>query len=204
MTEVFPFPGFAVVGLRPVTGIRERRAEGGLRVISRRGTAYWAGRMVTGKLDLTEQKGWMSFLDRCVDQNLRIDWVHPYFALPAAYTAATWPLEAVPTLVEVTDLRTIVVAGLDVAMELTQGDRFSISQGGNQCYREIATSVTVTSATEQTLSVSPRLPSGLFTEDAEVHFEDPAVRLAIVADSWEPEQVNGPMGLGFEVSEVFR
>lgn len=204
MALAFPSPYFHMIGLKPITGISFIRDSGGLNVTSRNSDAFWAGPMTTGQLELAEQRDWVGFLNLCVEENQRIDWVNPRYKVPFAYLNAVLPFSGTAVLVSLTDLKTIVVSGMSIGLELRRGDRLTFEQNGLVCHREIAQTLTVSSTTIQSLPISPRLPAGLFSAGAEVKVKDPKIRLQIVPDSFDPVDVTSPTGITFEAVEVYK
>ncbi len=200
-----PAYAFESIGVSPELGISHARTEAGLVVTSRRAEPFWRGRMTTEPLAGThgsnEHADFRAFLSRCVDLNLRVDFVHPRHRYPSAYTAATWPMADDATLAALTDRRNIVVTGLTVGMTLKRGDRLALSQGSLIAHRWLAADVVVASAIAQALELTPRLPLGVFEAGAAVALKDPIMRLMIVPGSWDDEEVGQPAPIGFEVME---
>lgn len=188
--------------LGTVKNIAYARGLGGLNINARRSDPYWAGSITTPNISIIDRKGWLAWLDDCVDRNLRVDLVHPQYRYPDGYSEDTWPLVTDPLLVSVTDRRTIVVSGLELGMVLPAGTRLTLIQGDVTCYRRLREAVTVTSETAQTLPIGPRLPAGVFVAGAAVRFALPFCRVVIVPDSWEADEDIAPLSLTFEVSEV--
>jgi len=113
------------------------------------------------------------------------------------------------TRLDPTDLRSIAVAGLVVGMTLKRGDRLCLIQGSGDdelvCYRWLAADVTVASTIAQALLVAPRLPIGIFAEDAIVRFKDPFCRLAVVPGTLSNALSDDYLTtLAFEVEEALR
>lgn len=202
MAETFPLSGFERIGLRVQSGLATKRDRGGLLLTSRRYEAYWAGSFTTDKLLPGAWADLVAFLDTCVSRNLRVDFVHPRHAVPRAYTAATWPLGGDQALVSVTNRYQVVVSGLQVGMTLKRGDRLSFLQSGSVCYRRLTADVVVSSTTAQSLAIEPRLPLGVFTAGAAVRFRNPPVRLAIVPDSYDADEVYAPSPISFDTQEA--
>lgn len=186
---------------RPVSGVSFARSEGGLMITSRHMEPYWAGTMTTPVLSVHDRKSWLAWLEDCVDLNRRVDFVHPYYALPAGFEDATWQMVGDGGLVEVTNRRSVKVSGLYVGDFLPFGTRFTIMQGELRCYRRLAADVTVTSSISQPLPVGPRLPLGIFAAGAAVRFKNPMCRLMVVPDSWEADEDIELLPLSFDVSE---
>ena len=205
MAVDMPDYAFQLVGVKPDLGINHARTEGGLVVTSRRADPFWAGRMTTdnlqGSAGNNQHAALRAFLSRCVDKNLRVDFIHPRHRYPSAYTAATWPMVGNGELVSLTDLRTIVVSGLTVGLVLKRGDRLSITQGELIAHRWLAADLVVASAVTQSIELTPRLPTGVFAAAATVTLKDPKMRLMIVPGSWEDDEVGEPTPIGFEVME---
>lgn len=204
MAETFPFPFFERIGLRIQPGIAHKRDRGGMLITQRRLEPYWAGQFTTDKLAPAAWADLIAFLDNCVDRNLRVDFVHPRFALPRAFTEATWPLFADPLLVSITHGREIVVSGLQAGMQLKRGDRLSLMQGELRCYRSLAADVLVSSSISQALPLTPRMPLGLFAAGAAVRFKAPPVRLAIVPGSYQDDEVARQFPVTFETEEALK
>lgn len=204
MAVAFPRPAFERIGLRIQPGIAHARDRGGMLLTQRRVEPYWAGPFTTGKLSVAEWADLIAFLDDCVDRNLRVDFVHPRFALPRAYTPATWPLLADPLLVSVTHGREIRVSGLEVGMTFKRGDRFTIMQGELRCYRRLSADLVVASTISQALPISPRMPLGVFAPGAAVRFAAPPVRLGIVPGSYQDDEVAQQFPVKFETEEALK
>ena len=202
MAEVFPWAGFESIGVRIRSGIAMSRDRGGLLLTRRQVEPHWAGSLTTGKLTVAEHVDGVAFLVDCVDRNLRVDFIHPRFRVPRSYTLASWPLVSDPLLVSVTNGRQIVVSGLQVGMSLKRGDRFTLMQGELRCHRQLAADVVVASTTNQTITLTPRMPLGLFAAGAAVRFKDPMLRLGIVPDSFTTEEVYQQTPLSFETQEA--
>jgi len=202
--EIFPIAGFERIGLRVVSGVVTARDRGGMIVTGRRSEPRWAGSFTTDKLHPAEWADLVALLDDCVDRNLRVDFIHPRYALPRFYTLDTWPLAADPLLVSVTDRRHIVVKNLTVGLVLKRGDRFTLIQDELRCYRKVAVDTVVTSAIAQTLQLTPRLPLGLFAANAVVRFKNPPIRLAIVPDSYQAEEEYSPTPITFDTEEALQ
>ncbi|HEV7345784.1 MAG TPA: hypothetical protein VGN60_09170 [Devosia sp.] len=191
-----------VVRLVPASGIASQRSRGGLLLTQRVVEPGWRGRFATDFLEQAEHQDLAAFVVDVVDRNERIDFVHPRYARPRAYLGGVWPLATDPQLVSVTHGREIVVQGLEVGMQLLRGDRLTIMQGELRCYRAIQADLVVSSSISQALPISPRVPVGLFAAAALVRFVDPAVRLAIVPDSYDIEESARPGPISFEVEEA--
>lgn len=188
--------------LAVVGNIAHARSLGGLNVNARRSEPFWAGPITTPNIAISDRKGWLAWLDDCVDRNLRIDLVHPQYRYPDGYNEDSWPLVADPLLVSTPDRRTIVVSGLEAGMVLLAGTRMTLIQGGAASYRKLNETVTVSSALAQELSIGPRIPAGVFVAGTAVRFAEPFCRVLVVPDSWEADEDIAPLTLTFEVSEV--
>jgi len=203
-----PAYAFTEIEVDPDLGISSARSEGGLIVTSRRADPFWSGPMTTRPLssqgERNEHADFRAFLSRCVDENLRVDFVHPVHRFPHAYTEATWPMAGNAELASVPNLRTVVLRDLVVGMALQRGDRLSIIQGDLVCHRWIAADLTVTSAISQAIPITPRLPIGVFAAGAVVLLKDPKMRFMIVAGSWSDKEVAAPTSITFEVEESLR
>lgn len=184
MAEKFPV-GFARIELRPSPAAIYGMEESGLLIYGRKANRPWRGKLTTPDLTRDEHARLYAALVNAEEKNLRFDFVHPKFELPRAYTRATWPLVADPTLVEVTDLYTIKVAGLAVGMRLRAGDRLSLMNDTLVCYCMLSEDVVVESGASQSIPLVPRLPIGVFEEDDIVRFDRPPVRLAIVPGGYD-------------------
>lgn len=202
MAETFPVTGFSRIGVRIRSGVVTARTTGGLLVTGRRHEPHWAGPFTTGPLEPAEWSALAAFLEDCVDRNLRVDFVHPRHAVPRAYTPASWPMIGDAELEAVTDLRTIVVSGLALGLNLRRGDRLSLMQGELVCHRKMAADVVVSSITAQTLALTPRIPMGIFAAGAAVRLRNPPLRLAIVPDSSRDEEVFAQTPMTFETEEA--
>jgi hypothetical protein len=203
MIRALPQMGWAGIHLDTPSGLSFRREKGGLLINKRNAEPHWEGWFRSGDLDFGAYADLSTFLTDVVEMNDRIDFVHPRYALPRSYTLANWPMANDAELVALTNLRTIVVAGLIVGMTLLRGDRFAIRQAGDLVgYRKIASDVVVTSSLAQTLPLTPRLPFNVFAAGASVRFKNPAARLAIVPDSWDADEQSGPSPLKFDVTEA--
>jgi hypothetical protein len=210
MPVTFPDNVFVAADtLAPDKGIAAARSEGGLIVTSRRGDPFWRGTITTPALPLDGpgiermlRPEFIAWLHWAEDLNMRIDFVHPRHRLPRSYTEDTWPMGGDGAIVSLTDLRTIVVAGLTMGLILKRGDRLSIEKGGLIVHRWIAAPVTVASTTNQAVSVTPRLPIGIDLSGGSVVLEDPVMRFMIVPGSIVGDEAIDPTPVSFEVSEV--
>jgi hypothetical protein len=201
-----PAYAFTALSLAPDLGIGFARSQGGLLITSRSSDPYWKGTMTTGALEVSpinHHADFMAFLCRCVDLNMRVDFVHPRHRVPQAYTFSNWPMAGNASLVGVTNLRTIVVSDLTPGIVLKRGDRISLGQGNLLCHRWIAADVTVSSAISQTLELTPRLPMGVFASGASIVLKDPKMRVMIIPGSWQAAEAGGPTPISFDVSESF-
>jgi hypothetical protein len=203
MAEMFPV-AFSRILLKVSSGLAFGRDRDVLLLNARKHEPHWIGSFQTGDLDPDEYADFSAFLTDLVDTNGRVDFVHPRFAVPRAYTQTTWPVAEDAELVAVTDLRHIVVSGLAVGTILKRGDRLTVIQGELRCYRSIAQDVVVSSAIAQTLRLSPRLPLGVFAAGAAVRFKLPPIRLAVVPDSYEPDETSRPSPISFDVMEALQ
>lgn len=201
MAEVFPV-GFASIDLQVQDGTAFGRTIAGLVMTGRRHQPYWAGSFSTDSLSFDEWSDLTTMLGDCIENNLRVDFVHPRFALPRQYTAANWPVVGDPVLVSITNPRAIVVSGLTVGLQLKRGDRLTLMQGDLRCYRKIRSDLVVTSGIAQTLPLSPRLPPGVFAAGAVVRMQNPAIRLAIVPDSLDAVEKYSEQPVSFDVAEA--
>jgi hypothetical protein len=204
-----PAYGFAAIDLGPELGISAGRSEGGLVITSRRGDPYVTGKLTTRELKPAQFADFHAFLLDAADRVERVDIVNPRFRLPRAYSNGTWPLASDPALAAVTNLRTISVAGLQVGMQLKRGDRLCLIQsvGGSEVvsYRWLSADCAVASALTQALSITPRLPIGVFSAGAAVRFKDPFARVTVIADSIEAAITSDSLAaISFEVEEALR
>ncbi|MFD1944741.1 hypothetical protein [Paradevosia shaoguanensis] len=203
-------PDYAFIqsGVDPDLGIASARSEGGLIITSRRADPFWAGPMTTRPLfahgPRNEHADFRAFLSRCVDENLRVDFVHPRHRFPHAYDAASWPMAGNAELVSVPNLRTIVLRDLVEGMTLQRGDRLSIVQGDIVCHRWVAADLTVTSAITQVVEVTPRLPIGVVAAGATVLLKNPKMRFMIVPGTWDDKEVAEASPISFEIMEALR
>ena len=209
MAVDLPITGFSGIGALPALGINSQRSEGGLVITSRRADPYWSGRLTSGPLSSTgdnERASLIAWLYNTVELNLRVDWVHPRHRLPRAYTAATWPMVGNASLVDVPDLRTIVVSGLTDGLVLQRGDRLSIMQDDIIIHRWISADLVVSSAISQSIALTPRLPIGVLAPAAAVVLEDPKMRFMIVPESWRDSagESYGPSPISFDIQEALR
>lgn len=203
MAETFPF-NVRATKLGIVSGLAFGRDEGGLIVNSRHTEPYWAGTFTTPPLTTDERITALATLDDWVDMNRRIDFIHPKYEYPIGYDANTWPMSGDATLSSITDLRNIVVDGLDSGLILTAGTRLTIIQSGSICYRKIVTTIASAAALGQSINIGPRLPPGVFSAGAAVRFENPYVRLAMVPDSWDADETIDEIPLSWDMSEALR
>lgn len=203
MAEMFPV-AFARILLKVSSGLAFGRDRDVLLLNARKHEPHWIGSFQTGDLSPEEYADFSAFLTDLVDTNGRVDFVHPRFAVPRTYTQASWPAAADAVLTALTDLRHIVVSGLPVSTVLKRGDRLTLIQGELRCYRSIAQDVVVSSAIAQTLRISPRLPLGVFVAGAAVRFKLPPIRLAVVPDSYEPDETSRPSPISFDVMEALQ
>ena len=202
MAETFPF-SVRSTRLGVVSGLTYGRDRGGLIISSRNVEPYWSGTFSTAPLTREDRAEALAFLDDCVDRNLRVDFIHPLYRYPVGYNSATWPLGLVDaSLGSVTNLRTIVVAGLQVGTVLRKGSRLCLIQGSTICYRKVTAEVTVASAIAQSLSIGPRLPPGIFAPAATVRFANPFVRMMVVPESWDPDEDIEDTEVSWEMMEV--
>lgn len=201
MAETFPWP-LKATRLTTLLNINFGRDLGGLGLSGRTADAYWRGALTTPALSILDRQKALADLTYWADMNKRISFVHPQYLYPAGYDAATWPLATNPVVTAITDRRHIVVMGLVVGMVLPRGTRFTLIQDDLRCYRSLPVDVVVASATAQTLPVSPRLPLGVFAPNCRISFVSPEVRLAIVPDSWSPDEDIDLLPLSFDVSET--
>lgn len=185
----FPF-GFSAISLKVDSGLAFVRRRKAVLLTARRSDPVWVGRFSTGDLSPAEFAAAHAFITDAVERHDRIDFVHPRFAVPKAYTLTSWPLAGDAELAAVTDLYNITVSGLEIGTMLAAGDRLAVIQGGITCYRELARPVVVSSAISQALRVTPRLPIGVFAAGAAVRFKNPAVRLAIEPDSYDLDEAS--------------
>jgi hypothetical protein len=200
-----PAYAFSSLSVMPDLGISSERSEGGLIITSHRSDPHWQGPMTTVKLGrsagVNQHADFLAFLSRCVDLNMRVDFVHPLHQLPVSYTLANWPMLDNAELVTVPDLRHIVVRALPMGLALKRGDRLSILQGNVVCHRWIAADVIVSSAITQSLELTPRLPLGVLAAGAAVVLRQPKMRVMIVPGSWDTSEAKEPSTVTFEVSE---
>lgn len=200
-----PAYGFAAIDLGPDLGISSGRSEGGLIITSRRGDPYVTGKLTTRELKPAQFADYHAFLLDAVDRLQRLDIINPRYRLPRAYTNATWPLTGDASLAGVTNLRTISVAGLHLGMQMKRGDRLCIIQSNSVSYRWLSADLVVASATTQAISISPRLPMGVFSPGAVVRFKDPFARVAVVPDSIEAAMSSDYLtSISFSVEEALR
>lgn len=201
MAETFPWP-LAASQLKATLNLTFGRDLGGLGLTGRTADAYWVGTLTTPALSIEDRQQALADLLYWADLNKRISFVHPQHVYPQGYDADSWPLADDPVVTALTDRRHIVVMGLEVGMVLPRGTRFTLIQEDRRCYRELPVDVTISSATAQTLPVSPRLPLGVFAAGCTVSFVAPEVRFAIVPESWSTDEGLEPMPLSFDVSET--
>jgi len=209
MAVDLPITGFSGIGVLPALGINSQRSEGGLVITSRRADPYWSGRLTSGPLSSAgdnERASLIAWLHNTVELNLRVDWVHPRHRLPRHYTAGTWPMVGNASLVDVPDLRTIVVSDLPVGLVLKGGDRLSIIQGDIIVHRWLAADLVVSSSLNQTIVLTPRLPIGVLAPGAAVVLKDPKMRFMIVPESWRDSagESYAPSPVSFDVQEALR
>ncbi len=204
-----PFPayaGSAKIGVLPDLGVASARSEGGLVVTSRKSDPFWSGSLTTIKLEPWQggnrHAQFLAFLSRCVDLNLRVDWVPPRHRLPGAYTAQTWPLIGDCSLVDVPDQRTLRVGGMQAGLVLSAGDRVAVLQGDSVVHRWVAEDVIVSSAIAQNIAVTPRLPIGLLAPAAVVKLKDPVLRFMVEPGSWDTHEASEPTAITFSVMEA--
>ena len=143
----------------------------------------------------------MAFLSDCVEMNRRVDFVHPMHQLPMSYTESTFPMVGNGQLVSVTNLRTVVIRDMPIGLILKRGDRLSIMQGEIIAHRWISAPVVVGSVLAQSVSITPRLPFGVFAPGAVVAIKNPKMRVMIVPGSWDANEVAEASPITFEVAE---
>lgn len=209
MPENLPISAFGGIDVAPELGVAFARSEGGLVITSRNFDPYWRGRFTTGPLDprgSNERARFIAWLIWAADNNMRVDIVHPRHRYPAAYTADTWPMGGNAGLVDVPDLRTLVLSGLPAGLILRRGDRLSVLQDGLVVHRWIANDLVVASTIAQAVEVTPRLPIGVLAPAAAVVLENPPLRCTIVPGSWSDSLAEeyGPTPVTFEVMEALR
>lgn len=203
MAETFLFDVRATK-LGVVSGLAYGRDQGGIIINSRHVEPYWSGTFTTAPLTRADRIAGLAWLDDCVDRNLRVDFIHPSYQYPIGYDSSDWPMVGDGSLSSVTNLRTIVVSGLDVGIVLRAGSRLCLIQDDVVCYRKVVTTVTVSSAIAQSIAIGPRLPPGVFAAAATVRFANPYVRLMVVPESWEPDEDVDDTQIAFEAMETLR
>ena len=171
-----------------VSGITYGKEESGLIINGRHIEPYWMGTFTTPPLTEIERIQQLHLLDRYVDLSIRVDYVHPRYALPYNYTAATWPLVSDPQLHGITDLRHLTISGLQVGMTLPAGTRFTLVQDDLRCYRKVTSDVVVGSSVSQAIEVTPRIPPGIFAPGCSAVFKNPMVRMLVVPESWDASE----------------
>lgn len=168
------------------SGLAFSQAEGGLIITSRQYEPSFRGSMTTRPLLPTEYSDLEAFLFEAVQRNRRLDFVHPKHTIPRFYTDATfsalgWNGQA--NLTSYVDLYTPVFSGLPVGLRLMRGDRVAFTEGTKNQHKIIAADVTVASAISQQISLTSRLPIGVFTSSCIAVFFEPVLRFMIVPDS---------------------
>ncbi|MBI1246165.1 MAG: hypothetical protein GC202_14280 [Alphaproteobacteria bacterium] len=201
MPVTMPDYGFEGLELWPDLGIRSARSEGGLIVTSRRSDPFIAGRMTTGPLNAGQYADFRAWLLDAIDNHRKVDFVHPRLVVPRSYTVASLPWDGSGTVTAVTDLRTLVMSGLEVGAVLKRGDLFSVTQGSLVAARFVSADTTVASNIAQSIPLIPRLPIGVFAAGATVSFLNPVMRLMIVPGSQNGAEAYGPTPVSFDVAE---
>lgn len=193
---------FEQLKLWPAGGIPHAMEESGLLITGRRLVRPWTLQATTDKLDQGEFANLSATLLEAEERNLRFDFVHPRFALPRAYTPATWPMAGDAALEAVPNLYTIDCSLLPIGLMLKKGDRLTLMQGELRCYCMLSADVTVASSVSELLPVLPRLPIGVFSAGAAVRLEGPMVRLALLPDSYDVSEQYQPRPISLELIEA--
>lgn len=202
----FPSYGLSQIDVVPQVGMAWSRSEGGIIITSRRVDPFLKGRVVTRLLEPEfEHPDVLGFILRAVDENQRVDIIPPRHTVPIGYTDTSWPLVGNPTTIaSITNLRTINIAGLFIGAVLPRGTRVTFSTGGGiYAHRLIAAPVTVTSTTNQAITITPRLPVGLYAAGNAVLFRNPIMRVMIVPDSYDVSEAVEETPISFDVIESF-
>ena len=200
-----PDYGFSAFDVPPDLGIASERSEGGIVITSRRSDPFLSGRVSSRDLQPAEHADLEAFLIKCIDENMLVDMPYPRRRVPVGYTVDTWPMAGNGSLVGVTNLRTITVSGINTGIVLRRGSRLSLVQGAAISHRWIGETVTVASTISQALSLTPRLPIGVFAPGAVVMLKDPKMRVRIVPGTLETAvTVDRLQKISFEVEEALR
>lgn len=200
MAEVFPDNDFMEINISLQHTIFSSKTRGGLVAQVRVADPFWVGDMTTVPYGLNEKKDiqlWESFLQDCIDRNLSIDFVNPMYPCPVSYTVANFPGSQTGTITAFPSGRTLTVTGLATGLILKRGDRLSIEQGNRIMHYMIAADQTL-GASPQTITITPRLRTGLFTTGAIVRLVGAKMRLRI-----SPNTVTMPLRGGDAVAISF-
>lgn len=168
------------------SGLGFSRSEGGLIITSRHSEPYLAGTMVTRPQVQDEFDDLEAFLFGAVQYSRRLDFIHPKHLIPRSYSATEFAALGWSGNANVSawpDLHTAVVSGMPVGLVLKRGDRMSITEGTKNSLKMIDQDVIVSSVISQTIALSSRVPIGVFTVAAIVHFQNPVLRFMVVPDS---------------------
>ncbi len=227
MAESFPSDGFESLQIALQHTIFSSKTRGGFVSEVRVADPYWAGEFVTVSLTREELSNWEAFLNECIDRQLSIDFVHPFYPCPITYNPDTYPGAGTGQVQAFVDGRSFTVDGFDSSMSLKKGDRLSIEQSGRIMYYMVAEDVTSfeesvlsdgdgvsltdgsgellfveQSAIYPTIKVTPRLRTGLFTAGATVRLLGAKMRLRISPNSVSFVLQGGqPTAISFNVFE---
>jgi len=203
-----PAYAFTDLDVMPELGTAHARTQGGLVVTSRNADPFWRGTMTTRPLNTfdasNQHADFLAWLVWAVDNNIRVDFVHPLHRVPRQYTADSWPMVGNGALVGTPDMRTLTVSGIPVGVKLSRGDRVSVEQGDIIVHRWIAADTLVESAISQAVPITPRLPIGVLAPAAIVVLKEPKIRFMVVPGSIDAivDADNAP--ISFEVMEALR
>lgn len=186
----------------PKPNVAMQRSESGLVITSRFAQPVWTGSFTTPPLTRSQRTGWLDWLDDCVDRNLRVDFVHPIYAYPQGYDSSSWSMVGNATLISVDDLRHITVSDLDSGLSIDAGSRLCIVQGTRVCYRKIREDIASPNPISQQITLSPRIPPGVFAAGAEVRLTNPYCRMMVVPESWDADEDIEDIPLTFEMMET--
>lgn len=208
MSTNMPGYAFTDLDLAPELGTTHARTQGGLVVTSRNADPFWRGTMTTKRLNVwgsnNEHADFLAWLIWAVDNNMRVDFVHPRHRVPRNYSVENWPMPGNGSLVATPDMRTLSVSGIPIGVKLKRGDRVSVGQGDIIVHRWIAADTLVESAINQNVPVTPRLPIGILAPAASVLLKDPKLRFMIVPRSISAAEEGDLSSISFEVMEALR
>lgn len=204
-TLTHPFNGFEEIELSLEHYIYTSNSQGGYSTEIRYAEPLWRGSLTSTVMDQQEFQEAEEFINEASERMLAFDLVHPLFLCPRSYTVSTTPGGGTASVVGISDLTAPHISGFTNGLLLKKGDRVSVEEGDYVSYRVIASDVTVSSTTDQTINIRPRLPVGRFTTAATLRYLNPKVRLRVVPNTWSVGLQGGqPIQGSFDVIEAPR